>query len=149
MKKSILFGVFAVAGIALLAGCHGRRGHGDPSRMVTGQVEDLLDDVKATDQQRTQILAIEQKLLAEGKGFHDQLQTGHQELFAQLKADQPDSAKVHALIDTQIDALRAFAHQAADGVLQAESVLTPEQRAQINRKIERYTAAGRDREPKH
>ncbi len=140
MKKALL--VFAgIAGFTAMTGFAMHHHYGDPTKMITAQVEDLLDDVHATDAQRQQILAIEQKLLADGKALHQAQAGAHQELLAQWNAAQPDAAKVNALIDARIDALRAFAHEAADGVIQAHAILTPDQRAQIGRKLERHAEA--------
>ena len=69
MKKSLLTAlalVVAAGGTLALTAFRGH--HGDPARMerfVTNRVDDLLDDVQATDAQRQQILALKDKLLAD------------------------------------------------------------------------------------
>jgi periplasmic protein CpxP/Spy len=138
-----LLAVAAVVGLAGFAGgfghgCHGGR---DPARMaefVTGRVDDLLDDVDATPEQRTRINAVKDRLLAAG----EQARAGHKEVHdaavAEWKAATPDAAKLHALVDARVEEMRAFAHQAVDAGVEVHGVLTPEQREKLTRKIERW-----------
>jgi len=126
------------AGTLAFAGC---RHHGDPARFQTflsHRVDDMLDDVKATDTQRQQIRAIADRLLADGKALH----AGHDEVRDQLLAlwqsDQPDASQVHAVVDARAASMKAFADEVADAVLQVHGILTPEQRAQVTAKIKRH-----------
>lgn len=145
MKTQNVQLLLAVGGILALggfAGCHRGPGghHRDPKEVaafVTERVEDALDDLEATPAQREKILAVKDRLLAEGlkaRGDRDAL---HTELLAMWKADAVDRARLHAIVDQRIDALRAFAHAAADGAADAHDTLTPEQRAKVAKKIER------------
>ncbi len=73
MKKilSTILALVVLAGGALALTAF--RGHGDPARMdrfITHRLDDMLDDVHATDAQRQQITAIKDKLVAEGKALH-------------------------------------------------------------------------------
>ncbi|HEY7725522.1 MAG TPA: Spy/CpxP family protein refolding chaperone, partial [Anaeromyxobacteraceae bacterium] len=131
----------AVAGGTLaLSGCHGRCGHGrDPARMeqaFTSHVEDVLDDLKATPEQRARILAVKERIATEARGLH-RGREGAKELVAQWDAATPDVARVHALIDERAEAWRAFARHAADGLAEVHGVLTPEQREQVSKKLHR------------
>jgi protein CpxP len=149
MKKTI-----AIAGGALLAlvgfvaltgfgGCGARHhGHGrDPAEVaafVTARVDDALEDLDATPEQRTKINALKDQLLAAGQEAHAGSQEAHEAVLAEWKSDKPDAQKLHALVDARIDAMRAFAHQAVDAGVEAHGVLTPEQRAKVTKKIERW-----------
>lgn len=137
----------AVAGLLLLgaglaAGCHrGPRGHpGDPAKVaafVTDRVDDALDDVDATPAQRERIHAVKDRLLArqaELRGDRDALRA---ELLAAWRGDAVDRARLHAIVDERIEALRAFAHAAADGAVDVHDALTPAQRAELAAKAER------------
>ncbi len=138
MKKTL---VTALALVALAVGALGLtafRHHGDPSTFVTHRVEDMLDDVHATDAQRQQILAIKDKLLADGKALHASHADVHQQLLAQWQADQPDAAKLHALIDDRAAAMKKFADEVADSLIQVHGILTPDQRAQLTKKMQRH-----------
>ncbi len=136
-KTLLVLAGLAGATLTLAAFRYGPGHHPDPSRFVTNRVEDLLDDVKATDAQRQQITAIEDKVIQDAQAIHQKQKGSHQELLDQWNAAQPDTAKIHALIDAHIEAMRAMAYEAADGVVQAHGILTPEQRAEVGRKLQK------------
>ena len=132
----------ALAGLLTLTGFAAHRFGHDPERMlsmVNARVEDALDDLDATPEQRTRVLALAERLLREGAVARD----GHHEavkaLAGQWSQATPDAAAVHALVDARLDAVRKLAHQAADAGLELHGTLTPEQRAKVARKIARFT----------
>ena len=132
----------ALAGLLTLTGFAAHRFGHDPERMrsmVNARVEDALDDLDATPEQRTRVLALAERLLREGAAARD----GHHEavkaLAGQWGQATPDAAAVHALVDARLDAVRKLAHQAADAGLELHGTLTPEQRAKVARKIARFT----------
>jgi len=142
MKKTVplLVGLAAVFVLAtgFRGGCGGHR-H-DPAsidRMVTSHLEDALDDLDATEAQKAQVMVIKERLLQQGGALRQGSQESKRELVAQWDSAAPDRARVHALIDARIDAMRAFAHQAADAGVDLHGILTPEQRARISKKIHR------------
>lgn len=144
--KKVMIGALGLATIAagfvLLSGFRGHGGcgsHRDPAhmhKMIAAHIDDVLDEVKATPEQRARITAIRDRLLAEGKALHAERDV-HQELLAQWDAPSPDMARINGLIDQHGDALKAFVHHVADGLAEVHAVLTPEQRAQISKKIHR------------
>lgn len=151
MKKALLVALGALSlgvGYLALTGFHGGGGgcgHGrhDPARMermITSHIEDTLDDLGATPEQRTRILAIKDRVVAKGKELHVQGGQGglRQELAAQWDSPTPDTARVHAIIDQRGDAMKGFAHEVADALAEVHSVLTPEQRAKLSKKIHRH-----------
>jgi len=144
MKKIVL----AALGAVLLVGGYltltAFRGHGgcgrDPARMermLGAHLDDLLDDIQATPEQRTKIAAVKDRLLAEGKALHGDHGTVRKDLLAQWDSPNPDTGRVHALIDQRGEQMRAFAHKVADGLAEVHAVLTPEQRAQLAKKAQR------------
>lgn len=142
MKKSVpvLVGLAALFLVAtgFRGGCGGHR-H-DPAeidRMVTSHLEDALDDLDATGAQKAQVMALKDRLLQKGAGLRQGSQETKRELVAQWDSASPDRARVHALIDARIDAMRAFAHEAADAAVDLHGILTPEQRATVSKKIHR------------
>jgi periplasmic protein CpxP/Spy len=140
--KKILLTALALVGLAAgaLTLTAFRHSH-DPARMerfVTHRVDDLLDDVAATDAQRQQIHAIADKVVADGKALRAEHQGAHKELLALWQADQPDAARVHALIDARAATMKTFADEVADAMLQVHGILTPEQRAKVTKKLSRH-----------
>lgn len=148
MKKILAAaGVAAALGLGLVTltgfagGCGAHRHSRDPAQMaafVTEHVDDALDDLDATPDQRTRIHAIKDRLLEEGRKVHGARREVHDVVVGEWKAEQPDAARLHALVDARIDALRAFAHQAVDAGAEAHGVLTPAQREKVTKKMERH-----------
>lgn len=147
MKKLILgtLGVASLAaGFLLLSGFHGggcgSGHHGNPARMekmIGSHIDEVLEDLSATPEQRAKVLAVKDRLLAQGKQLHDGQADVKKELLAQWDAPSPDMARIHALIDQRAVAMKALADQAADGLAEVHAVLTPEQRAQLSKKLHR------------
>lgn len=134
-------GVVALTGFAGgRFGCH--RGHGrDPAELaafVTDRVDDALDDLDATPEQRTRVNAVKDRMLQAGLAMRGDHGATHETLLAEWKAESPDAAKLHALVDARADAMRAFAHQAVDAAVEVHGILTPEQREKLTRKAERW-----------
>jgi Spy/CpxP family protein refolding chaperone len=132
-------------GPALAAGCGGPRHHGpiDQARMdrqITEHLDDYLDDAKASDAQRARIAAVKQQLLPQGVALANAQQQVNRELAQQLASDKPDRTRLHALVDQQAEATRAFAHKAIDGLLEAHGTLSTEQRAPLTRKLQRFAS---------
>lgn len=144
MKKTLALAAFALVGLVTLTGFRGgcgHRGDRDPARMaamITDRVEDALDDLDATPAQRTQLLAVKDRLLAEGQKLQGTRQATHETLRAEWASEKPDRAKLHALVDARAAELTAMAHQAVDAAIEVHATLTPEQRAKLARKAARF-----------
>ncbi len=135
----ILAGLAALVALAGFGRCGGPHPH-DPAQMaafVTDRVDDVLDDLNATDAQRQQIHAIKDRLLAQAAELHKDGEPLRGEVKAQWESATPDRARLHALVDQRADAMRAFAHQAVDAAIEVHDILTPEQRAKLEKKMER------------
>ena len=140
LSTLLVLAVLATGALTLTAFRH--HGPGDPARFdrfVANRLEDMLDDVKATDAQRQQIKAIVDKVVADGKAMHASRADVRSQLLAQWQADRPDAAKVHSLVDGRAAAMKQFADEVTDAVLQVHGILTPEQRAIVAKKIQRHT----------
>jgi Spy/CpxP family protein refolding chaperone len=140
MKKNVPLVALAAAAALLVvpAGCHRHRA--DPARVdrfVTAHLDDALDDLDATAPQRTRVHELKDKLLNDGTALRQGQRDARRELVAQWDSERPDPTRVHALVDARIEALRAFAHEAADAGLELHGMLTPEQRAKVSKKIHR------------
>ena len=142
MKKTLVTALTLVAvGVGGLTLTAFRGHHGDPAhldQMVEKRLTKMLDTVQATDAQRQQITAIKDKVLADGKALRAAHQGTHQQLLALWKSDQPDVAKVHALVDARADAMKKFADEVADAMIQVHGILTPDQRAKVADQIQQH-----------
>jgi Spy/CpxP family protein refolding chaperone len=143
MKRILLtaLGLVALATGALTLTAFRHGGGHDPARMerfVTNRLDDLLDDVDATDAQRQEVHAIKADLLAQGKALKADHGTTRRELVALWNAPQMDGAKVHALVDARAASMKAFADHVADALVKVHGLLTPEQRAKLSKKLARH-----------
>ena len=136
MKRAVIFGITAVACAALagVAIAANRMANRDPNRAyqhITSKVDKLMNEINATDAQRAQINQLKDKLFQEGMNLRQNRQSLRQQLFANWDAAQVNASDVHAQVDKQVDAWRAFAHDAADASIQLHDLLTPDQRTQL------------------
>jgi periplasmic protein CpxP/Spy len=135
MKKKLAIAASAVLAVVLLSGFRGGGWNRDPERikqMVTWKLNDKLDDLKATEAQKSTIHSVKDRLFEEGKLLASEHQATRLEVLTQLESDTPDAQRLHALVDTRIDAVRAFAHKVVDGALEVHRTLTPKQRKELS-----------------
>jgi Spy/CpxP family protein refolding chaperone len=131
-------------GFVTLTGFHGgcgRRGPRDPAQaaaFVTDRVDDALDDLDATPDQRTRIHAVKDRMLAAAQQLHAERQQTHDALLGEWKSATPDAARLHALVDARAEEMRKLAHQAVDAGIEVHGILTPEQREKVTKKVERW-----------
>jgi protein CpxP len=98
----------------------------------------MLDEVKATDAQRTQIKALAKSAEADLKPLHEQARSLHEQslaLFAQPKIDAAAAEKLRQQMLASHDAMSKRVLQAA---LDVSKVLTPEQRATLVAKLQKH-----------
>jgi Spy/CpxP family protein refolding chaperone len=143
LKRSLIAvaGVVVIAGAVGMTGCR-HRSH-DPAEVaafVTDRVDDALDDLDATPDQRTRIHAVKDRMLASVRQARAGHEVDHAALVEAWKSPSPDRARLHALMDERVDAWRAIAHEAVDAAVEVHDTLTPEQREKVTRKIERRMA---------
>ena len=133
-------GLVVLGGLVTLAGWRFHHRMHDPAEMaamITDRVDDALDDLDATPDQRVRIHAVKERMIQSGRAFHESSAGGHEVVLEAWKSPNPDKARLHALVDERMDAARALAHQAVDAGLEVHDVLTPEQREKVTKKIER------------
>jgi Spy/CpxP family protein refolding chaperone len=151
MKKGIVIAVGALAGLVLLGGfAASRMGHGGPERAyehISKRVNALLDEVKATDEQRARVNQIKDQLLKEGVQVKQSERQLMQELLSKWDASQVDAAEVHTLIDQRVEGHRAFAQKMADALIQIHDILTPDQRAQLKQELQSHFKSHRHHGP--
>lgn len=136
MTKWMLMGLsVAVVGAT---GCGGGKRAERLEKMVQWKVDDALDEVDATQAQRERVQAITKDAIAKAKPIAEQGQVARAALVTQWKSTTPDASAVHQLVDTQLDAVRSFAHVMVDKALEVHQLLTPKQREQITSRLERF-----------
>jgi len=134
-KFRIVAALITVAALSALAvGCG--RHHKRPSperveRFSTHIVDEVLDDVDATDKQVAAIRALRAKVVKDVLAQRKDHRAAGDALFAEFSKDRPDAAKVHELIDARSKAMTAVAHRTTDALMQAHAVLTPAQRKEL------------------
>lgn len=130
--------VAAVVSLVVLSGCGGARGGEERlKKMVEWKVEDVLDDVDATEAQRATVKGLKDSVLAEATPLFASAQGTRKELVTEWKAQSVDAARVHQAIAAQADALEGFAHKLADAAIAVHDVLTPKQREVLTQRIEK------------
>ena len=141
LMKVLSFTAVLSAGVAVLGStaCGHRRP--DPARMekmVSHRVDDALDDLKATPEQRTRVTAVKDRLLARARALRGDHQALVKEALGLWEAPGFDRARALALVDARLDALRTMAHEAVDAAAEVHETLTPEQRAQVAGRVRRH-----------
>jgi protein CpxP len=138
--KTVTIAATAVVGLTLLGAVGAYAGMTERSggekrayRFISMKLDNALDDVKATDAQRTQVNAVKDELFEQGKALKVGMEGSRGELKAQWLSQTPDRTKVHQIVDQRIDGLRDFAHKLADGMIRVHDIFTPEQRAQLSK----------------
>ena len=135
---AVVVGSFVLLGGAARAA--GRHMH-DPARfeqLLGKKLEKMLDEVKATPEQRQQIVAIKDELAAKRKAMRGDRRADHEELLAQWSSPNPDMNRIHARLDERSKELTAFGHEVADALARVHAILTPEQRAQVAEKLREH-----------
>jgi Spy/CpxP family protein refolding chaperone len=139
--------ILSLAAVATAVGCGhppagpfggGPFGGAGMPEMIADKIDGILDELQATPEQRDRIRAILDDLHQEIEGRKGEPLAFLDQLFTELKRDNPDAPKLSALLDGQIDQVRGLAHKVLDSVLQVREVLTPAQREQVSAKIEEH-----------
>ena len=124
-----LIAVGAVASVAAVA-CGGG-GHPSPKmmqRMLLGQVDDLADDIDATDAQRAVFESTAQAIFDDALAMKKDHEKDKKEMIAVLSAPSVDREAVKTNIQEKLDRLEAFLLHSADQVIDAYETLDDGQR---------------------
>ena len=115
----------------------GSRGHGfgqDSAmvhKFVDFLVEEKLSEIGATEAQKETVRAVKRRLAAEAQALHADRPALREELLAQLAQDEPDAARVKALVRERVETFARFADDATDALLEVHQALTPAQRQKL------------------
>jgi protein CpxP len=129
-------------GVAALAFAHGgERRHGDPmdGAAMAVHFEDhvmhVLSEIDATDEQKSRIKSIVQAATTDVRALHDQHAGAREELKQILSAPTIDRARLESLRSTHILLADQASQRLVTAIADAAEVLTPEQRAELGRKM--------------
>ena len=149
MKRTAVIGIAVLAFAAVTgaaAAAAAQRAHRDPKQVhdfINRRVDRLMDQINATDAQRTQINQIKEKLFSEGMDLKSSQRALRRDLLADWDAPQVNADDVNARVDKQVEAFRAFAHDVANASIQLHDILTPEQRAQVKTELANHMGRAR------
>ncbi len=141
MSKAMLMAMSMAAVGA--AGCGGGNRAERMEKMVQWRVDDALDELDATQPQRERVQQLTKDALLKSKPIVEQALSSRTELMTQWKAAAPDSARVHQVVDAQLDTVRVFAHQLADSAIEVHQLLTVKQRDEVTERLERLEKRSR------
>lgn len=131
---------YGIAGLATIvamiasAGCHDRQRHGrwgDDQRSADARIDRALDWLDVEGDARERARTIAQRLVEQATALQADGTQLAGELLTQWSREQPEAARLHEVLDRQVDDLRARAHQVVDDVLALHATLDAEQRAEV------------------
>ncbi len=124
--------VSLAAGAGALAwGAHAGGRHGFMKRMISATIDDALDQVRVTAEQRQTINAARDRVFAAMAEAHASRRARLEEGLALFEADQPDPGRVEALHragEEERERVRQAIHGA---IVEAHDALTPAQRKAV------------------
>lgn len=141
-RVSIFVVVSIILAIFITAGCKRKSFH-NPERiksMVSWHIDDILDDIDATDEQTAKINAVKDRVLNHVIEKYKKGKAHKLEAVKVWEGDTIDMAKVYARIDEKMVEKKKTAYMVADALKEIHGVLTTEQRAFIGKELrERLT----------
>ena len=141
-RVSILVVILILSAIFIISGCKRKSFH-NPERiksMVSWHIDDVLDDIDATDEQITKINAIKDRVLNSVIEKYKKGKAHKLEAVKIWESDTIDMAKVYERIDGKMVEKKKTAYMIAEALKEIHGILTTEQRAFIGKELrERLT----------
>ena len=100
-------------------------------RFVEWKIDDMLDEVEASDDQRTQVRAIVTAAIADMGEFRDFKREGRQALVEALTKETVDRAELEALRLRKLETADRASQRMLTALADAADVLTPAQRKEL------------------
>ena len=123
--------IAAQAQDAAMSGMMGGPGHGAMHAQAMAHVQQMLDKVGATPEQKSRIEAILHAGFTSMGAMHGDMQATHTRLHQLLTAPTIDRQALEALRASQIASLDQASRKLVDSMADAAEVLTPAQRAKL------------------
>ena len=127
------------AGVAACGARHARHAMHNPEfvkERVSARVDHVLDDIDASDQQRSKVHSVKDRIFVGFTRAHAGSQATRQAALAQWRSDQPNAKELHALVDKRTAEYQKAMHAAVDGLIEVHQTLNAEQRAEVATLIE-------------
>jgi protein CpxP len=129
----------SVVGLAGFAwghgGCHSGKFF---QKMVDAHLEEVLDDLKATPEQRQQITQLKVGLVSDFQAMQDGRKALMTTLAQEFPGDQLNAAAIDSAADPLVKAHDRLRLDLRDAVVQLHGILTPTQRQQLASKIQEH-----------
>ncbi len=132
MKKTITIALLAAVPLVAvgsgMAYAHwGKDRHVERAqRFIKWRVNDMLDEIDATDEQSERVNAVVDGLIRDAIPMIEEHRRARGE-FKEMFFSDTDPEQVHAAIDQRMAKFSELAHKAADAALEVRGTLTPEQ----------------------
>jgi protein CpxP len=144
--KLIAIGVSALM-LTACAARHHAQSSKHPERaykLISSRVDSVLDEVDASAAQRDKVHDIKDQVYGDFKTLRKSVKKANLAAFEELKKDDPDAKKLHALVDDRMDEMRDAMHEAADSLIELHGVLSPKQRQELTDMLEERVDAFRE-----
>ena len=125
-----------VAATAVACGHHAR--HPSPKimqRLVLGHVDDMMDEVDASDDQRATFESAAQTILTDALAMHEAHKADKAEMLKVLSAPTVDRDAVKSHIEAKLDTVEAFALRSVDTLIDAFETLDDPQKQILLEKL--------------
>ena len=136
LSAGVLAGLLAAGSLADARPFGPRRAGG----FFGGRMMRVFHDLDLTEQQELQAVRLARALREDAKAARRATRADMQTAAEELKKPSPDRQKLHALVDAAVERFREMAHARVDGALDFHAQLSPEQKAEVARRIERRQA---------
>ncbi len=111
--------------------CHGHRDFELVKKLVMWRVDDALDDLDATSEQRGELTKIAGEILADAEQIK-QLHGRHEgTTLADFQKGDPNPDKLHQSVEGHFLEANRFAHRTLDRLLKAYAMLNPDQQQEV------------------
>lgn len=125
--------VLAIAGTTWSTVSYSKRGWDSDKleHFVSWKTDYVLDQVEASDDQRTKVQAIVTSALADMEEFRDLKREGREALIAELSAETIDREALEALRLRKLESIDRASQRLLTAIADTAEVLTPAQRAEL------------------
>ena len=123
--------VAAIAGTTWSTAGFTKRGGHEFGWFVEWRIDDMLEEVEATDDQRTQVRAIVTAAIADMGEFREFKREGRRALVEALTRETVDRAELEALRQRKLETVDSMSQRMLTALADAADVLTPAQRKEL------------------